>query len=448
MNPKQYVVIVGLGLVCWCTPAVAVAQQPTPAAGAEERARLREDLTRLEEQLAAIKERLRVLETASTPQQAPAPAASHASAPAPVAAPVATAAAAAAADAEGESHTGPISGYMDFHFNKQEGDHGRLDFHRFVLLFNHSFTDRIRFVGELELEHALVEGLEDAGELELEQAYVDFLINPKFNLRAGMMLMPVGLINERHEPPSFYGVERPFVDTVIVPSTWFDVGAGAHGDLGRGFSYKAFLAAPLDASRFDAAEGVREGRQKGVDADLRDIAVTGRLEYRGQRGLVLGSSFWRGKTSFATPRLHSRVGLVEFDGRYSHKRLDLRGEFAHVFIDGAGELNDAVARTVGVSPNIASQLRGFYLESGYHLFPSTWPHDFAVFARYENFDTQFRMPAGHLPLREFDRSAWVTGFNYWPDPDVAVKFDYVVQRNRSDIIRAPNQFNLGLGWWF
>jgi len=120
--------------------------------------------------------------------------------------------------------TGPISGYMDFHFNKPEFDDGRLDFHRFVLLITHRFSDRIRFVSELELEHALVEGLEEGGELELEQAYVDFLLSRRFNVRAGMLLVPVGIINERHEPPIYYGVERPFVDTVIVPSTWFDVG--------------------------------------------------------------------------------------------------------------------------------------------------------------------------------------------------------------------------------
>src|SRR5204862_7207813 len=126
-----------------------------------------------------------------------------------------------------------ISGYMDFHFNKDESQDARLDFHRFVLLVTHDFSDRIRFVGELELEHAFVEGLEDAGELELEQAYVDFLLSRRFNVRAGMVLMPIGIINERHEPPVYYGVERPFVDTFIVPTTWFEAGAGGPGGLGR-----------------------------------------------------------------------------------------------------------------------------------------------------------------------------------------------------------------------
>src|SRR5688572_15231821 len=128
-----------------------------------------------------------------------------------------TAAAQAPPPASAPERTTAISGYMDFHFNKREFEDGRLDFHRFVLLITHRFSDRIRFVSELELEHALVEGLEEAGELELEQAYLDFLLSRRFNVRTGMLLMPIGIINERHEPPVYYGVERPFVDTVIIP---------------------------------------------------------------------------------------------------------------------------------------------------------------------------------------------------------------------------------------
>jgi hypothetical protein len=345
--------------------------------------------------------------------------------------------------------TGPISGYMELHFNgPTNGEPGILDFHRFVLLFSHRFSDRLRFVGELELEHAVVEGLEEAGELELEQAYLDFLVHPALNFRAGMMLVPVGIINERHEPPTFQGVERPFVDTVIVPTTWFDVGAGVHGAFGRGFRYRLYAMAPLDATEFTADEGLRGGAQKGVEAQVRNMAATGRLEYVGLRGLQTGISFWSGDTSFNVPRLDTTVGLYEFDARFSRGRFESRGQFAHVFINGAGELNDAEMRLTGVSPNVAEQLRGFYLEGTYHVLPSTWLHDAAVFARYENFDTQFKMPQGFVKLPEFDRDAWVVGATYWVDPDVAIKFDYSHVRNQSDVVPAPRRVNIGLGWWF
>jgi hypothetical protein len=345
--------------------------------------------------------------------------------------------------------TGPLSGYMDFHFNKPADDMPAvLDFHRFVLLFTHRFSDRLRFVGELELEHAVVEGGEEGGELELEQAYIDFLVQPALNFRAGMLLVPVGIINERHEPPVFHGVERPFVDTVIVPSTWFDVGAGLHGNLRRGFRYRAYVMAPLDATEFSAEEGLRGGAQHGNEAQVRNVAYTGRLEYVGTRGLQIGVSFWRGDTGFNVPRIDTKVGLYEFDARVSRGRLESRGQYAHVFIDGAGALNDALGRTRGINPNIAEQLRGFYLETAYRILRSRVVHDAAVFLRYENFDTQFRMPAGSISLPQFDRDAWVVGATYWVDPDVAIKFDYSHVRNKSTIIPAPRSINVGLGWWF
>jgi DtxR family Mn-dependent transcriptional regulator len=342
-----------------------------------------------------------------------------------------------------------LSGYMDFHFNKEEFQDGRLDFHRFVLLFTHTFTDRIRFVGELELEHALVEGLEEKGELELEQAYIDFLLSRSFNVRAGMMLMPVGIINERHEPPVYYGVERPFVDTVIIPSTWFDVGAGVHGEIGRGWRYRAFIVAPLNAAEFSAEEGIREGRQKGADANIGRPALTGRLEYVAIRGLTLGASGWTGRSGFEfRPLFDVPVSLAEIDARYARGRLELRGQLSQIWIDNAGLLNDVLALRIGVNPNIARSLRGLYGEAGYRAISGRPWGDVGAFLRYENFDTQRRMPDGYVPLPEFDRSAWVVGANYWPDPDVVVKVDYSIVRNRSALIQAPNSFNVGLGWWF
>ncbi len=355
----------------------------------------------------------------------------------------------ASPDPDPYPQTGPISGYMDFHFNKSEDLDGVLDFHRFVLLFNHSFTERIRFIGELELEHALVEGLEQKGELELEQAYVDFLLARGFNVRAGMLLVPVGIINERHEPPVFYGVERPFVDTVIVPTTWFDVGFGVHGELGAGLRYRAYVMAPLNAAEFSAEEGLRGGAQKGAEANAGRVAYTGRLEYLARRGLTLGASFWQGNTGFEfRPRFDVGVTVVEADARYNRDRLELRGQFAQVFVDNAGVLNDALRRQTGVSPNVARQMRGFYLESGYRLVSRPDIGEVGVFVRYENFDTQFRMPEGHQPLRRFDRDAWVFGWTYWPDPDVAVKFDSSVLNNQSSVFKARNSLNIGLGWWF
>lgn len=353
----------------------------------------------------------------------------------------------AAPDA-GYPNTGPISGYMELHYNSREAADATLDFHRFVLILNHSFSPRLRFVGELELEHALVEGGEESGEVELEQAYVDFLLTRAFNLRAGMLLVPIGIINERHEPPVFQGVERPFVDTVIVPTTWFEGGAGVHGEIGRGLRYRAYVMAPLNALEFSADEGIANGRQKGSESNVRRAAFAGRTEYVGVPNLTLGASVWSGTSNFLAPRVDATVRIGEADVRYKHDRLELRGEFAQIAIGDAARLNQAIQQLTGISPNVARTLRGFYGEAAYRVWASGPGRDLVTFVRYENFDTQFRMPSGYVPLKEFDRSAWVAGATYYPDPDIAVKVDYVRQRNESGVLKSPNSFNLGLGWWF
>jgi hypothetical protein len=364
---------------------------------------------------------------------------------------VAPAAALAQEASQSTSRTGPISGYMEMHLNKPVDDPVAppvLDFHRFVLLFSHSFTSRLRFVGELELEHAVVEGLEEAGELELEQAYIDILVSPELNFRAGMMLVPFGIINERHEPPTFHGVERPFVDTVIVPTTWFDVGAGVHGTIRGKLRYRLFAMAPLDAAEFTAEEGFRGASQHGSEAQVRNVAWTGRVEYVGVRGLQAGASFWSGKSSVTLPRLETGTALVEADVRFTRRRFEGRAQYAHGFVDGAADLNDAVGRLTGISPNVARQIRGFYLEGACRILPRRFAHDAAVFLRYENFDTQFRMDAGDVPIPAFDRDAWVVGATYWLDPDVALKLDYSHVRSQSTVVPAPRSLNLGIGWWF
>jgi hypothetical protein len=359
---------------------------------------------------------------------------------------------AGARQAQADASTGPataLSGYMEFHFNKPEFRDGTLDFHRFVLLVTHEFSPRLRFVSEIEIEHAVVEGLEDEGELEIEQAYLDFLIRRSFNVRAGMLLVPMGIINERHEPPVFYGVERPLVDTVVIPSTWFDIGAGVHGEVGRGWRYRAYVMAPLNAAEFSTEEGVREGQQHGSEANVGRVAVTGRLEYVGRRGLTVGAGFWSGRSGFEfRPRFDVPVTVVEADARYTRDRLELRGQFAQVSIDNAGLVNDTMALRTGVNPNIAQTLRGVYGEVGYRVISGARMGDVGLFTRYENVDTQRRMPDGYLPLKAFDRDQWVVGATYWPDPDVAVKLDYIVARNKSEVAPAANSFNVGLGWWF
>jgi len=343
----------------------------------------------------------------------------------------------------------PVAGYMDAHFNKNSGEPGRADLHRFVLLFGHSFSERIKFWSELEIEHALVEGGgEERGELALEQAYLDFLVKPWLNFRGGMVLSPVGIINERHEPPAFNGVERPFVETVIIPTTWREMGVGLTGDLVRGLRYRTYLISALDPTGFSAEEGIRNGRSQGFNAPLRNPATVGRLEFAGIRRLNLGLSGYTGVSSNPAVKVTPRVGIFSFDGRYSYRRFDLRGLYASTWITRTRELNQALERLNGVSPAVAKQLLGYYVEPALHVFPRRLRSDLILFTRYEKYNTQHRMASGFQPLPEFNRSSVVTGLTFKPNADVAIKFDYVFNRNAGSVIRPVNGINLGLGWWF
>ena len=343
-----------------------------------------------------------------------------------------------------------LSGYMEVHLNKEQDLPAEADLHRFVLMVGHTFSDRLKFWSEVEVEHAFVEGAEISGEVAIEQAYVDLMLHRRFNLRAGMVLIPVGIVNERHEPPTFHGVERTFVDSVIVPSTWRDVGVGAFGELGRGFSYRAYVLPGLDATGFTAEEGIKDGRQQGGHADASDPAISGRLEFR-QARLTAGGSFWYGGSGFGLTRLDIEaptVGVTSLDARYRRGRYEARGQWSMVTIGGAGDLNRALQAQTGISPNIASRLMGGYGELAARVSPDSWLHEIVAFGRYEVFDTQNQMPGGFLPLEEFQRSAWIAGATYFPDPDVAFKFDVVREQNKSSVVRAPWRLNLGVGWWF
>src|SRR5262249_46401048 len=146
----------------------------------------------------------------------------------------------------------------------------------------------------------------------------------------------------------------------------------------------------------------------------------------------------------ATPR----VGIVSFDGRYSYRRFDMRGLFAHTSISRSDLLNQQLEAQFGFNPNIARQLRGWYLEPGVHGFPRRFRNDLIQFTRYEKYNTQHRMAPGYIPLPEFNRHSWVAGVTFKPNADVAIKFDYIFNRNASSVVRPLNSLNLGIGWWF
>ena len=284
-----------------------------------------------------------------------------------------------------------LSGYMDFHYNKPSPGDAILDFHRFVLLFSHEFSEAIRFYSELEIEHAFIKS--GQGEVELEQAFVDFHIDPRLAIRVGIVLVPVGIQNERHEGPAYFGVERHQVETVLIPTTWFDPGVGIFGRIVIGLDYKFYLLGSLDGTKFKAS-GIRGARSKGFKTNIDNPAIVGRLTYSGFKDLTIGTSLYYGDVGHKID-IDASVMIYDIDFAYRYRSLELRGIWTQTFVGNADDLTAAIDAEDGP---IAKRMEGFGLEVAVHLLPQTHEWDLALFARYEEANTQAKLPSGFLPV--------------------------------------------------
>lgn len=346
-----------------------------------------------------------------------------------------------------------FGGYGEVHANFTEGtEKDKADFHRLVLYLGYDFADWITFHSETELEHAFVS--DDDGEISIEQAYIDFLLTGDFNIRAGRILTPLGIINKKHEPPTFNGVERPSFAVNIIPTTWSSDGVGIFGSLNPSLTYEAYVVGGLDGSKFNVSSGIRKGRIKERPS-LNEPAVTGRLDYYpfwatqsdSDQSLRLGASGYFGGLDNGdegtNPGIDGEIGITSADFEYSIQKLDFRGVIAHINIDGAKQIGN----------NVAEEIFGWYLEGAYHYWPEEWKvgklakSDATVFLRYEDYDTQHEMPSGVSRNSAGDRTEWTFGTNFYLTPNLVVKADYQIRDDESKS-GLDDLLNLGIGWAF
>lgn len=315
-----------------------------------------------------------------------------------------------------------FGGYGEMHYNA--GDKDEIDLHRFVLFFGHQFNDRIRFNSELEVEHA-VASAEDPGEVEIEQAYVEFDLNPSLRAKGGLFLLPVGILNEVHEPTTFYGVERNPVESQIIPSTWWEGGASLSGRSQSGWSWDTAVHSGL-AANLDSNYAVRSARRQVAEAPAKDAAFTGRLKYTGIPGLQLAASVqYQNDITQGSDPLAGAATLFETHAIWNWQSFGLKALYARWDLDGSGP------RSVG-----ADVQEGFYIEPSYRLNSK-----FGVFARYSRWDNQ----AGDS--LDSQRRQTDVGINYWPHPDVVLKADYQMQ-DAPQGISQDDRINLGIGYQF
>lgn len=320
---------------------------------------------------------------------------------------------------------------------------------RAVVYLGYKFDDHFVLNTELEYENAVVAS-DKAGEAEVEFAYIDYMRSRRLNARAGLVLIPMGLVNEQHEPTSFLGARRPDVEEVILPSTWREIGWGIYGEAGP-LSYRGYMVNGLNAAGYSADQGIREGSQEGSEALAESWAFTGRADFVGVPGLVAGASLFtgnsgQGRLAPSGEKIHGATTVFDAHVDWRWRGLWLRGLYARTAIAQAGLIN----RLNGLEgdASIGSRQEGWYVQAGYDLLSSrrSGTASLTPFARYEEYDTQAAVPAGYSRNPANDRQELTLGLVFQPIDRITLKADWQQRRNSAD--SGVNQWNLALGYIF
>ncbi|HCO86026.1 MAG TPA: hypothetical protein DIT95_21205 [Arenibacter sp.] len=343
-----------------------------------------------------------------------------------------------------------VGAYGEMLYNQPEGDNGEIDVQRLVLLLGYRFNDRAQFVTEIEFEHV--------EEVYVEQAFVNYNLGNSVNLRGGLMLVPMGIVNEFHEPTTFNGTERPAMDNVIVPTTWRELGVGVFGrvnDLSLGYQayiFNGFKSTEADGEGgingfLQGSSGLRGGRQKGIKSTIDTPTLSAKLDYYGIPGLRVGLSGYFGKTQAADDveeltGANIGISMVGLDARYALGNFTARGQFIYASLSDTEDYNALTGS------NLGSALQGWYVEGAYNLLPAGNEQKLFAFARYEKYDTHADT-AGSLARNDaYNKTDVTTGLTYHLAPGVVLKGDYQFKSNAVDNSDLQNVLNFGIGVWF
>jgi outer membrane murein-binding lipoprotein Lpp len=424
-----------------------------PAAHADTvtEAELARRVDQLSQELQTLKAQLAQLQQ----QQAATATRTVALAPAPSATTTATPLAAAPPADAATGATGPatvLTSYGEINLNRptSHSQDAQADLRRFVLGLEHRFDERTKLVSELEVEHAVASS-SDQGEVEVEQAYIERQFTQQWAARAGLFLMPVGLLNENHEPTAYYGVERNFVETAIIPTTWREGGVQAIGSFDSGWTLQAGLSTGFDIAKWDFSDA-SEGRASPLGsihqelqlARAHDLAAFGAANWRGIPGLQLGGSVFTGNASQGPAGWpQARVTLWDAHARWTPGRWDLAALFARGSISNTAALNLLQA---GAATPIPSRFDGAYVQAAYTLW-SAGDQALRPFARWELYNTAQAyadLGPGITPQRAATEHVGTVGANYQVTPEIVLKADY----QRFSVDSDNNRVDLGLGWSF
>ncbi|MDP2957744.1 MAG: hypothetical protein Q8N53_15060 [Longimicrobiales bacterium] len=310
---------------------------------------------------------------------------------------------------------------------------------RAIVYFGYKFNDRLLFNSEIEIEHA--------NEAYLEFAYLDYKLSESTGIRAGLLLAPLGLVNELHEAPVFLETERSVTENRIIPTTWRENGIGLFGG-SDDIAWRVYVMNSLNSAGFGAS-GLRSGRQKGSRALAESLGVAGRMDYVGAPGLMLGASVFSGPTGQGRELEDRPVkgGLLIWDlhADYKVRGWDLRALVAGARVGDAAELSEL--NGLSGAKGIGEEMLGWYVEAGYDVLRGTdSPHQLLPYVRYERVDTHRKVAEGFAHDPASDLSVLALGAAWKPVPQVVAKLGYQVHENAANT--GVNQWNVQLGWLF
>lgn len=339
-----------------------------------------------------------------------------------------------------------IGGYGELLYEDTQGGSNQADLLRTIVYVGYRFNDQWLLNTEFEFEHASTSGRPSGGSggsVSVEFAYLEYQHSENFGVRAGLLLAPIGLTNEWHEPTLFPSANRAFVERSIIPTTWRENGIGVFGTIGEDFDYRVYLMNGLDAEGFSAS-GIRGGRQKGNRAEADDLAIAARIDYVGTPGLTVGGSVYSGGSGHD---IGATVNTTIIEGHVDYRAdgLHLRGLFAQTELDDVAELN--AIQTFTGADSVGERQEGYYVEAGYDVLHGSGSEQRLMpFVRFEALDTQAEVPDGFSRNPANDREYVTFGVAWSPIPEIVVKADYVDADNGNDT--AADVFRLGMGWIF
>ena len=350
--------------------------------------------------------------------------------------------------------------YQNFSKRRQNGAPAAVrdeaDFLRAILYAGYKFNDWILFNSEIEFEHATtkVSGGANRGEVSVELAYLDFRFRDEFGVRAGLLLMPVGLQNEIHEPTTFHGVRRTSIEQNIIPTTWRENGVGVFGEWGP-LSYRSYLTAGLQSTTntgvtgFAASNGIRNGRQNGAKSFAEDFAAVARVDYKPVAGVMAGGSIYSGQADQSLVVNSVPVTLWEGHFKGEYRGAEFRALYTEARIGNADLVNITQGNTVAGGNSVGSRMFGGYLEGAYDvlsLLTNNKGQYLAPFFRWERYDTQADTPSAYAKNPANSRKEYTLGVSYKPIPQVSVKADHQWMQNQAR--SGINQWNLGVAYIF